>query len=428
MITLIVPLPLLRDCLQRLVAGEHSVRVGLGSFKLGSELRFAARRGPLNAAVDQLLVVLAENLQSDARTLPDDARAMLVICRGLERGQAEAWVRVGSSIQPIDRIDLPGAGMHAINLFELESSSNTFDVPNLNSFDGRLSRTIAALTPEVFDRLKRLSYLIPGGGRSGSHLIAELYRSGAENLTICDPDRLEEHNLSEMAVVSQENVGELKTSALARSLMEAFPESSPIKEVRHSITHLFALQAAKHADVIITTVDHDSARLAASIIAALFAKVHLDIGTGIRGLGGQRVMGADVRLFLPGESCVLCLGGLRNESEARRVLASADEERRVYSSRDWRRERTGSLASLNVLAVNLALRLWEDFVAERIEESTWTHAEFNPHGRLSVSYPADPSRIGATNGCPLCALAGLGDSGLAEIPSFLLPSAPQASD
>jgi hypothetical protein len=121
-------------------------------------------------------------------------------------------------------------------------------------------------------------------------------------------------------------------------------------------------------------------------------------------------MGADVRLVLPGERCLLCLGGLADPDGARRVLASADAEQAFHAGRDWRRERTGSLRSLNHLAASVALRLWEDFVAGRVRASTWTHIEFDPSGRLTVSHPATTP----TTPCRLCGLVGWGEEGIGQ--------------
>ena len=72
------------------------------------------------------------------------------------------------------------------------------------------------------------------------------------------------------------------------------------------------------------------------------------------------------------------------------------------------------MRSLNQLAVALALRLWEDFVAERAAGSTWVRAEFDPSGHLSVSQPAP-----APGSCRLCALAGRGEAGLASVRELL---------
>ena len=123
-------------------------------------------------------------------------------------------------------------------------------------------------------------------------------------------------------------------------------------------------------------------------------------------------MGADIRLLLPGERCLLCLGGLADPEGARRVLSSADAEREFYATRDWRRERAGSLQSLNLLAASVALRLWEDFVAERVGESTWVRVEFDERGQILVS-----QQQGVADGpCRLCGRMGSGEAGLREAP------------
>ena len=76
----------------------------------------------------------------------------------------------------------------------------------------------------------------------------------------------------------------------------------------------------------------------------------------------------------------------------------------------WRRERAGSLLLLNGLAVNLGLRLLEDFLAGRVGESTWLHLEYDANGIPSIDH------FGASDvpsiSCPTCQLTGLGDSGL----------------
>jgi hypothetical protein len=67
----------------------------------------------------------------------------------------------------------------------------------------------------------------------------------------------------------------------------------------------------------------------------------------------------------------------------------------------------GSLRSLNHLAAALALRLWEEFVAERVGGSAGLHAEFDQAGRLGVTSPAFPGLS-----CRLCPLLGLWQEGV----------------
>lgn len=79
---------------------------------------------------------------------------------------------------------------------------------------------------------------------------------------------------------------------------------------------------------------------------------------------------------------------------------------------DWRRQRAGSVRSLNQTAVGLGLRLLEDLVAGRGEGSTWLRLEFDADGVPRLERPHRP----ADARCPVCAVAGLGDAVLSVLP------------
>src|SRR5262249_32691072 len=99
-----------------------------------------------------------------------------------------------------------------------------------------------------------------------------------------------------------------------------------------------------------------------------------------------------------------------------RVLASAEAEQTFYRQRQWQQERAGSLASLNQCAVGVALRLWEDFLAARVQASTWAHLEFASTGHLTVT---DPPVAAAEHRCPLCRLSGWGEEGVPHLRDLL---------
>jgi hypothetical protein len=273
---------------------------------------------------------------------------------------------------------------------------------------------------EIWRRLVGLHYGVIGAGRTGSGVAQALARVGVKHLSLIDPDNVEMANLGEaQAFLSEADIGRFKVDAVADSLRMAAHPDLEITLVPVSITRLQALQAAQACDFLIVCCDHDSARLAAAAIAVMFAKPLVDIATGIHGHGDQRRMGADIRLVLCGH-CLHCFGGLNNETQARQVLASADAEEAFYAGREWHRERAGSLSSLNESAIGLGLRLIEDFVAERIRESTWIHLEFDPEGRSRITYPR-PAQPNGQNVCEICRLSGMGEAGLSRIPDLLKP-------
>lgn len=262
-----------------------------------------------------------------------------------------------------------------------------------------------------------------------------LSRMGLRELTLVDPDRVETYNVGEMDGVYLDQVGWPKVAAVARVFQTAAAgladslERYRIEAVGESILSLAGLEKAKGAEVIFCCVDDAAARLAVSFLAAVYLRPLFDVGTGIfRGsparqqhdLGGQatandvRRLGADIRLLLPGEHCLYCLGGIAGFPQVRDRLLDLDvNEPREADA--WQRERAGSLRSLNAVATHLAIRMLEDFIGERLRESTWLRLDVDQSGIPAIVR----NRTTRTARCPLCALAGQGDQGLPEFRSLV---------
>jgi hypothetical protein len=167
--------------------------------------------------------------------------------------------------------------------------------------------------------------------------------------------------------------------------------------------------------VIFSAADNAGARLGAAAIAAAYGIPLIDIGTAIQRTG-PTTMGADVRLVLPGQRCLLDFGNVVNPEDGLRILESPDEEDWFMALRDWRQERPGSLASLNTVAVGVGLRLFENLVAQRISTSLWCQLGFMTDGTMQVSYP-NPEPPGRE--LCACGIAGWGDAGLQHFTAIL---------
>ncbi len=273
----------------------------------------------------------------------------------------------------------------------------------------RWSRSHGALGgAAVWERLVNLPTAVVGCGRSGSLAAGALARLGLRELMLIDPDTIESHNLGEMAVIHDADLGRPKAAALAWRLRDQLSHwPAQYQAVTAPAQHPEGLAALKRCRVLVCCADQDMARLTVALIACLYHQVLLDIGTGIQmGTTGERQMGADIRLIVPGDGCLLCRGNL---SDYRQALTRLCEPAAVEPATDWQEQRAGSLHSLNQIAVGIGLRLLEDLVAERVQGSVWAHLEFDPAGRLTVSYPpvAPPE-----TSCTLCVQAGRGDEGL----------------
>ena len=92
-------------------------------------------------------------------------------------------------------------------------------------------------------------------------------------------------------------------------------------------------------DLLATCVDRDAGRLAAALLANRFLKVHLDIGTGVTAdVEGRRTIAGDVRLLVPGQGCVCCVGGLADREAARYELLAPRNVLQRGTPRDWDEE------------------------------------------------------------------------------------------
>ena len=362
----------------------------------------------------QRLVIMQKDSIEKMDSQIQSALAALIIDTGKRRrGQAVGMVRIKPNgiWEPVHCLRLVGAGLHDIQLFS-GAGDSVGDQDNF-CFANRMSRTRGALGNDVWRRLTGLHIGITGLGRNGMAMAKLIAGIGVCRLTFVDPDVMEPHNIGETPGTSQTDVGRLKVEVITDIIQRQNGFATAMENVPLSITSMEAFNAMKACDIIFSCTDHDGARLSTSIISRLYHKPHFDIASGIHGEEGDRSVGFDVRFVLPGH-CLLCFGGMRDPRQAEQVMFSPHDERRVYSSRNWRNERNGSLASLAQCATATAMRMLEDFIGKRIDRSTWLRENFYANGRTSITYPLVSGRVDNLE-CPVCRLAGTGDIGLPYI-------------
>lgn len=345
---------------------------------------------------------------------------------GALEGYLGGGIRRHGEWQPLEGVRLSGRGMHRLSATRPGGGAESAQDAALTGAQRvRWSRTIGALGGvDVWQRLTQLRVGVVGCGRSGSLVAEALARLGVRDVTLIDPDRVELHNLGEMALVTSADVGEAKSVALARRLCQLLPaDAPPPAAVTVGIMEPAALALASECEVLFCCVDSDGARLATGMLATLFNRVLVDIGTGIQfdagsaaaqspadniGRGSQRTLGADVRLIVPGEGCLQCMGGVANYQQAVEELFNRSGGARDHA---WQTERAGSLQWLNLLAVAVGMQMMQDLVAQRIGASTWAQLRVDAAGILTTAYrhytPEATGRV-----CPVCAQRGLGDYGL----------------
>jgi hypothetical protein len=181
-----------------------------------------------------------------------------------------------------------------------------------------------------------------------------------------------------------------------------------VQRIQLPVLAPLAFSAVRAADVIISCVDDDGARLVAALIAASHLRIHLDIGVQVSaGDDGRRSAGADVRLIMPEAptACLACFGGFA-QPEGLRRMAGFDRS----TPREWNLQRAGSLRTVNQIAAHLGLRMIEQLVSGELTTSSWLRYEEGPRPAVREIVPRRPWH------CPVCGdCFGIGDAVLQDL-------------
>lgn len=273
--------------------------------------------------------------------------------------------------------------------------------------DIRWRRSRGALGVQVWTRLQALRVVLVGVGRNGSLLAEQLVAAGVDHLTLVDPDFVEAATLGEGSLCfTKEDFGKAKAVVLAERL--AGRSRTRLEADTRSVLAPALGPVLAGADLLVSALDNPAARLAVATMAARFLRVHLDVGSGVFSSGKSMEMGCDVRLSIPGEGCVACLGG-----SGVPVPEGINTIQRARSAPAWERTfpmdrsgRSGSLRSLNSIACGFGIRLLEDFLAGTVNTSTWVRLHFREWGELALQRVA--AEQAASRTCPICGVAGWG--------------------
>lgn len=361
------------------------------------EVGDTVRGGVLRSPQEDWCVVAAstpESLQIErliSGLQPRAAQTLVLLI--LDRGVPEACQMLlwhAGRLQPLDSCEIVGSGM-----LRMERDA---EVPSVSD-ERRSSRTRGAIGTQLHDRLRSATVTIVGTGRSGSQLSFLLAAAGVGRLRLVDADVLLPENLDGMPGLTVDDLGQGKASALARRLMK-FQPNLLVTCSEYAANSPAARLVLQHpCDLLVSTVDNDTARLCLSLLANRTLTPHLDIGTLVRqpdsstGIPG---LFADVRLLVPG-SCVACVGGLADADAVWYELNAPVGSLQRGAPVSWSSQRSGSLAHLNTLACSIAVELWLQLLRGEID-SWWERITWPAGGALQVS----GSAVQGADDCALC--------------------------
>lgn len=184
---------------------------------------------------------------------------------------------------------------------------------------------------EAIEHLGAARIVVCGAGALGSHLIEQLVRQGARNLTAIDMDRVEAHNIGTQ-VYDESEIGAYKVEALRARCFHAM--GIEIETVAKPLTPQNVAKLLRGADLVCDTFDNSASRQIVTDhcrengIACLHLGVNAEYGE-VRWNDGYRVP----RDVTTGNACdyplarnlILFVVALGSEAVVRYVLENRQE-------------------------------------------------------------------------------------------------------
>lgn len=172
-------------------------------------------------------------------------------------------------------------------------------------------RTVSSWGPRRQANLARLRAGVVGAGSVGGMIAESLARSGFEDITLIDFDKVGEHNLDRLQYAVRRDIGRIKVEALAERLREsATANRFSCDPVIAAVYEETGFRAALDCDVLFSCVDRPWGRHVLNLIAYAHMIPVFDGGISVKTNSRGELIRADWRAHTcaPGQTCLACLG------------------------------------------------------------------------------------------------------------------------
>ena len=216
---------------------------------------------------------------------------------------ARFWKETGHGVRLVNCTDVRRVGPRSTKADWLPGAHTSY-VRQLS-----LVRTLDCWGEDAQTQLARTHVCVVGAGSVGSIVLECLARIGFEEITIIDPDRVEEKNLDRLIYADQHCLGLRKVEVAAAHLQRVATARRPVfHTVPLSIRTERAYRTAADADLIICCVDNAEAREVLNHITYSNCLPMIDGGVLVD--SNERLLSAKwcVHLVGPDMRCLRCRG------------------------------------------------------------------------------------------------------------------------
>lgn len=248
---------------------------------------------------------------------PNGTHGSIVL--GIESQAARVWTTPVAS-QSADRMVEAGGSIrvHTNGPQQEWESAKAFD-RNVRAF-GRSGQRL----------LERLHYGIVGLGGTGSHVAQQIAHLGAKQVTLIDPDVIDESNLNRLIGAAPQLVGMQKVEVAAAQMKRISP-SVHVATVVGDVRLLKDSARLLGTDMIFCCTDSHGSRAVLNQIAYQHMIPVIDMGVRIDATEGVvSAISGRAQMLAPGLPCLVCTSFLNPEEVRRDFLDDADRAKDQY--------------------------------------------------------------------------------------------------
>jgi len=172
-------------------------------------------------------------------------------------------------------------------------------------------RTVSAWGEACQADLTRLRIGVIGAGSVGGIIAEGLARTGFEDVTVIDFDKIEKHNLDRLIYATRDDIGKIKADKLAEHMRAcATAERFQADPLVAAVSEEEGFRAALDCDVLFSCVDRPWGRYVLNLIAYAHLIPVVDGGIAVRTNKLEKLAAADWRAHTAtiGRPCLQCLG------------------------------------------------------------------------------------------------------------------------
>jgi len=165
---------------------------------------------------------------------------------------------------------------------------------------------------------------IVGLGGGGSHIVQQLAHIGFTNYVIYDPDVVEESNLNRLVGATRADAEQQAAKvSVAERLIRGLSAEPNIRSFKARWQECPG--ALRECDIVLGCLDRLQDRSELEVCTRRFVMPYVDIGLGVRTVGGEAPrMAGQIVLSMPGSPCFRCLGFLNERDLAEEAAQYGD--------------------------------------------------------------------------------------------------------